>query len=239
MMPISIALPIHKVAIQTDGTFGKLLAGLAQNPDTTLSRMKNLKFRQLGLSATSMYTFIARCPNLTRLDASFTPLHRLPPPTVTLSTLEKLSLTSTGISSMDAVSLISALPNLRTLYLGALGSGQSSSSSISNISAMMADDTLRSLTDVISHFERLENLSLVGNSVLGLGTPRHDINGALADVIRRVGRKCKACRAVPWTQRDPLIDGFFTSTSTSPDYRIYGHTTCAGWQKQFLMAHAK
>ncbi|KAG8212808.1 hypothetical protein J3R82DRAFT_11100 [Butyriboletus roseoflavus] len=110
----------------------------------TLPRMKNLKFRQLGLSETSMYAFIALCPNLTRLDVSFTRLHRLPPsPLTPASTLEKLSLTSTALSSTDIVSLISTLPNLRTLYLGALGSGQGSSASIGNISAMtMTDDTL-------------------------------------------------------------------------------------------------
>lgn len=165
----------------------------------TLPRMKTLKFRLLGLSETSMYAFIARCPNLTRLDVSFTRLHRLLPSTVIpSSTLEKLSLTSTALSSADIVSLISALPNIRTLYLGALGSGRGSSTSIGNISAMtMTDDTLTSLTDVMENYEHLEKFSLVGNTKLGL-TSRHDKHGALTDVIRRVGRKCKARPTVPY-----------------------------------------
>jgi hypothetical protein len=176
--------------IQTDATFAKLLAGLTQEPDTTLPHMKNLKFRQLSLSETSMYAFITLCPHLTRLDVSFTRLHRLPQLTVTpVHALEKLLLTSTALSSTDVVSLISTLPNLRTLYLGALGSGQGSSASIGAMT--MTDDTLRSLADVMENFKHLEKFSLVGNTKLGL-TSRRDKHGALADVIRRVGRKCKA-----------------------------------------------
>lgn len=181
--------------IQTDATFAKLLAGLAQEPDMTLPHMKNLKFRQLGLSETSMYAFIALCPKLARLDVSFTRLHRPPPSKVTSAhALEKLSLTSTALSSTDVVSLISTLPNLRTLYLGALGSGQGSSASVGAMT--MTDDTLKSLTDVMENFEHLEKFSLVGNTKLGF-TSRHDEHGALADVIRRVGRKCKARPIVP------------------------------------------
>lgn len=183
----------YSIVIQTDATFAKLLAGLAQEPGMTLPHMKNLKFRQLGLSETSMYAFISLCPNLSRLDVSFTRLRRLPPSTLTaMYALEKLSLTSTALSSTEIVSVISALPNLRTLYLGALGSVQGSSASIGNISAMtMTDDTLTSLTDVMANFEHLEKFSLVGNTKLGLMS-RHDEHGALADIIRRVGRKCKA-----------------------------------------------
>ncbi|KAG6369875.1 hypothetical protein JVT61DRAFT_13339 [Boletus reticuloceps] len=187
-------LEVLKVAgIQnwTDATFAKLLAGLA--PDMTLPHMKTLKFRQLGLSDTSMHTFIALCPNLTRLDVSFTRLHRPPLSIVAPAyALEKMSLTSTVLSSTDVVSLISTLPNLQTLYLGALGSGQCSSSSIGNISAMtMTDDTLTWLTEALENFEHLEKLSLVGNTKLGL-TSRHEEHGPLANLILRVGRKCKA-----------------------------------------------
>ena len=181
--------------IQTDSTFAKLLAGLTQQPDINLPHMKNLKFRQVNLSETSIYAFIALCPHLTRLDVSFTRLHRLLPSTVTPAhALEKLLLTSTALSSMDVVSLISTLPNLRTLYLGALGSGQGSSASIGTMT--MTDDTLISLTDIMENFDHLEKFSLVGNTKLGL-TSRRDEHGALADVIRRVGRKCKARLTVP------------------------------------------
>ena len=54
----------------------------------------------------------------------------------------------------------------------------------------MTDDTLTFLTDIMANFEHLEKFSLVGNTKLGL-TSRHDEHGALADAIRRVGRKCK------------------------------------------------
>lgn len=149
-----------------------------------LPHMKNLKFRQLDLSETSICAFVALCPVLVRLDVSFTRLHRLP--TVTpADALEKLSLTSTALSTADVASLISALPKLRTLYLGALGSGQGSGA------MTLTDDTLTPLTNAMDNLEHLEKFSLVGNTRLGL-TSRHDEHGALTDVIRRVGRKCKA-----------------------------------------------
>ena len=82
--------------------------------------------------------------------------------------------------------------------MGALGSGQGSSVSIGNISAMtMTDDALDMLTDVMANFEHLEKLSLVSNTKLGLTTSRHDEQSTLADVIRRVGRKCRVRRILP------------------------------------------
>ncbi|KAF8844096.1 RNI-like protein [Paxillus ammoniavirescens] len=174
----------------TDASFAKLLAGLARESDLVLRNMKNIKFRQLGISETSIHAFISRCPNLKRLDVSFTHAHRLPSSTtVSMHFLEKLSLTSTMLSGTDVVSLIAALPKLHTLYLGALGGGQGSSASLGNISAMtMTDETLKALTDAIENFDRVEKISLVGNTKLGL-TSRGD--GPLSDFIRRVGRKCK------------------------------------------------
>ncbi|KIJ68247.1 hypothetical protein HYDPIDRAFT_124518 [Hydnomerulius pinastri MD-312] len=180
-------LEVLKVAgIQNwaNASFAKLLAGLANEQDFVLRNMKNVKLRQLGLSEASVYPFISRCPNLKRLDVSFTHVHR-PPSSGGISTpsLEKLSLTSTMVSSTDVVSLIAALPELQTLSLGALGGGQGSSSSIGNTSAMtMTDETLRGLTNAMEGFLRLEKISLVGNTKLGL-TSRGD--GALADFIRR------------------------------------------------------
>jgi len=174
----------------TDASFAKLLAGLARESDLVLRNMKNIKFRQLGISETSIYPFIFRCPNLKRLDVSFTHVHRPPSSTtVFVPFLEKLSLTSTMLSGTDVVSLIAALPKLQTLYLGALGGGQGSSASLGNISAMtMTDEILKALTDAIANFDRIEKISLVGNAKLGL-TSRGD--GPLSDFIDRVGRKCK------------------------------------------------
>lgn len=51
----------------------------------------------------------------------------------------------------------------------------------------MTDQTLRDITDILEKCDNLEKVSLVGNSKLGL-TGRRD--GALADFIQRVGRKC-------------------------------------------------
>ncbi|KAF9229497.1 RNI-like protein [Gyrodon lividus] len=176
----------------TDASFAKLLAGLAREPDLALRNMRNIKFRQLGLSETSIYPFISRCPNLKRLDISFTRVHRIPSSTTAfVPSLEKLSLTSTMISCTDVVSLTAALPKLQMLYLGALGGGQGSSASMGNIniSAMtMTDETLKALTDIIENFDDLEKVSLVGNTKLGLTSRGH---GALSNFICRVGRKCK------------------------------------------------
>ncbi|KAG9316104.1 hypothetical protein JVU11DRAFT_3778 [Chiua virens] len=212
-------LKVAGISNWTDGTFVKLLTGLARQPDWTLPHMRSLKFRQLGLSETSMSVFIGRCPNLTRLDVSFTRFHRLPPTPVNFApALEKLSLTSAALSSMDIVSLISALPNLHTLYLGALGTGQGSSASINNISAMtMTDDTLTSLIDVMQHFQHLEKFSLVGNTKLGL-TSRHDEQGALADLIRRVGRKCKHLNlsSIPYLRSSDLCGLISESVHDDP-----------------------
>lgn len=185
--------------------------------------MKNLKFRQLGLSETSVGAFVALCPTLIRLDVSFTCLHRLPTLTPAHA-LEKLSLTSTALSTADVVSLISALPNLRTLYLGALGSGQGSGA------MTLTDDTLTSLTNVMDNLEHLEKFSLVGNTKLGL-TSRHDEHGALTDVIRRIGRKCKARPIyLAYSRSNVPIDNFgllYGSTSTCQGYHICDHKTCA------------
>ena len=74
------------------------------------------------------------------------------------------------------------------IALGALGAGRGLAASISNSSAMtMTDQTLRDITDLLENCENLERVILVGNSKLGL-TGRRD--GALADFIQRVGRKC-------------------------------------------------
>ncbi|KAH7924873.1 RNI-like protein [Leucogyrophana mollusca] len=181
-------LKLAGISSWTDAGFSKLLSAIG--PDVKLEHLHTLKLRQTGLSETSIYPLLLRCPNVRRLDISFTFVHR-PPPFVTIPpmNLEKLSLTSTMISSVDIIALMQHLPNLKTLALGALGGGQGSSVSVGNTSAMtMSDQTLRALTDVLVNYEHLENVNLVGNTKLGL-TSRG--NGALSDFILRVGRKCR------------------------------------------------
>lgn len=148
-----------------------------------------MKLRHLGLSESSISSFLARCPNLIRLDLSFTHVHRPLLVVLTEARIEKLSLTSTAISSVDIVALVSSLPHIKYLALGALGGRQGSSVAIGNTSAMtMTDQTLESLTDVLKDFGQLEKISLVGNTKLG-ATFRG--SGALGYFIQCVGRKCK------------------------------------------------
>lgn len=173
----------------TDATFAKLSSAVFQDGSFVLKNIQTLKLRQLGLSNSSVDTFLACCPNLTRLDLSFTHVHRPFPGVLAEATIEKLSLTSTAISGVDVVALISSLPHIKSLALGALGGGQGSSVAIGNTSAMtMTDQTLESLTDVLKHFEQLEKISLVGNTKLGVTSRR---GGALEYFIQCVGRKCK------------------------------------------------
>ncbi|KAG1755094.1 RNI-like protein [Suillus paluster] len=173
----------------TDATYAKLSSAVFQDETFILRNIHTLKLRQLGLPESSIYSFLARCPNLTRLDLSFTHIHRPLPVALADARIEKLSLTSTAICSVDVVALISSLPHLKSLALGALGGGQGSSVSIGNTSAMtMTDQTLESLTDVLKDLEQLEKISLVGNTKLGFNSRG---GGALEYFIRCVGRKCK------------------------------------------------
>jgi Leucine-rich repeat (LRR) protein len=173
----------------TDATFARLSSAVFQDESFILKNIQTLKLRQLGLSESSIHFFLARCPNLTRLDLSFTHIHRPLPVMLAEARIEKLSLTSTVISSVDVVALISSLPHIKSLALGALGGGQGSSVAIGNTSAMtMTDQTLESLTGVLKDFGQLEKISLVGNTKLGATSRR---SGALEYFIKCVGRECK------------------------------------------------
>ncbi|KAG2146556.1 uncharacterized protein EDB93DRAFT_1337544 [Suillus bovinus] len=173
----------------TDATFAKLSSAVFADKSFILRNIQTLKLRQLDLSESSISPFLARCPNLTRLDLSFTHIHRLLPAMLVEARIEKLSLTSTAISSVDVVALISSLPRIKSLALGALGGRQGSSVAIGNTSAMtMTDQTLESLTNVLKDFGQLEKISLVGNTKLGATFRRSE---ALGYFIRCVGRKCK------------------------------------------------
>lgn len=162
-------------------------------------KLHNLKLRQLALSDTSVQPFLARCPNLKRLDISFTHVRRHPFEVHTVPPLEKISLTSINMQATDLLALMSLLPELRTLSVGALGSGQGSSAALGNSSAMiMTDEVLVRLTGVLENFENLEKVSLVGNAKLGLTSEE-----ALGDFIQKVGRKCKVlCRIYSFRQFD-------------------------------------
>ncbi|KAL7285263.1 hypothetical protein ACG7TL_000357 [Trametes sanguinea] len=173
----------------TDATYTKLWTALSVADGFELPGLRSLKVRQAALSDAVINPTLAICPNLERLDLSFTLVKR--PVLPAGHALEKLVLTSTKISSQDLVTLISPLTRLKVLALGAMGGGQGSSAAISNTSAMtLTDDTLRSLTDTLEKFQDIERVNLVGNTKLGF-TGRRGPDAALAYFIRKVGRRCK------------------------------------------------
>lgn len=190
VLTLRCCLEVLKVAgipSWTDRAFSKLLNTFSKTPDIAFKNLHNLKLRQLALSEASVQPFLARCPNLKRLDISFTLVRRRPIGPYIIPPLEKISLTSLNMGTLDLLMLVVMLRNLRTLSVGALGTGQGSSVGLGNSSAMnMTDESLDRLIDVLKELENLEKVSLMGNSKLGL-TDR----AVLSKFIRRVGRRCK------------------------------------------------
>ncbi len=154
-----------------------------------LLNLRSLKLRQAALTDAVLNPVFSVCPNLERLDLSFTLVKRPILPAGLM--LEKLVLTSTKISSADLHVMVSPLRRLRMLAIGAMGGSQGSSAAISNTSAMtLTDDTLRALTDVLAECPDIERVNLVGNTKLGF-TGRRGPEAALAHFVRKVGRRCK------------------------------------------------
>lgn len=182
-------IKVAGISSWSDATFAKLFDRLSET-NTVFANLQNLKLRQLSLSDVSIQPFLARCPNLKRLDVSFTHIRRSPFDTNSIPALEKLTFTSTNVPPTDVIALIAGLPHLQTLALGALGGGgQGSFVSVGNPSAMsMTDESLAFLTDKLVTLRDLERVSLVGNSKLGL-TFRG--NGALTEFVQKVGRRLK------------------------------------------------
>ena len=175
---------------QTDTAFAKLTAACTAAEDGfELPKLRTLKLRQTFLSDNALAPFMRLCPNLRRVDLSFT-LVRHPSLLLDKKPLEKLSLTSTKVAANDLLATVAQFPDLITLSIGALGGGQGSTASIGNTTAMtMSDKTLRELTDILEPFSKLERIDLVANTKLGLFG--HGIDSAIGAFVRRVGRKCK------------------------------------------------
>ncbi|KAI0732332.1 RNI-like protein [Fomitopsis betulina] len=196
--PILLACPdlevlkVAGISSWTDAAFAKLTAACQYTPsgsDFSLPKLRTLKLRQTSLSDNALAPFMRLCPNLRRVDLSFT-LVRHPSHLLDGKPLEKLSLTSTKVAGNELLSTINQFPGLVTLCIGALGGGQASTVSIGNTSAMTLDDqTLRELTEILEPFPLLERIDLVANTKLGLFG--HGINSAVGDFVRRVGRRCK------------------------------------------------
>ena len=149
-----------------------------------------MKLRQALLSDIPVNTILQACPNLRRLDLSFTQIKNLVLPSNNL--LEKLVLTSTTIPSDRIVSLISGLSKLKVLSLGAMGGNDFSSNSTSTTlsGATITDKTLRALTGALEGCPDLERVSLVWNARIGYNASAGP-DAALSHFIRRVGRRCK------------------------------------------------
>lgn len=154
-------------------------------------------------------TLTTICPNLRRLDVSFTGIRK---PSLWVDQaphLEKLCLTSTAISSGELCSTIRNLSKLKTLAIGALGVGTSPSTTINNTSSMtLNDNDLILVSDLLAEHGGLESLSLVSNTKLSL-TRRE--SSALCHMISHVGRKCKVrlCLSFP----PPNADVIFVAVS--------------------------
>ncbi|KAJ7706469.1 hypothetical protein B0H17DRAFT_631541 [Mycena rosella] len=163
----------------TDTTFAKMLSR-----DLALPNLRTLKFCRLSISEVSLNALIPLCPNLRRLDISFTAVRHPLLGSYPLPDLEKLSLTSTSVSNPDLLSLLLRLPNLKSLALGALGASPRSIASIDS-SMTLTDDALLKLIPILQSYSALENLSLVGNIKLGATIT------ALTRLVASVGRTCK------------------------------------------------
>ncbi|KAI0757062.1 hypothetical protein C8Q80DRAFT_1265045 [Daedaleopsis nitida] len=182
-------LKVSGIPNWTDAACSKVWPAFGDAGPPQLPNLRSLKIRQAPLSDHIINGLLSICPNMQRLDVSFTLVKHLALPHAHL--IEKLVVTSTKIASNELVAIVKDLPKLRTLSMGAMGGGQGSSAAISNSSAMtMTDDALRSLTDVLDGRPDLERVNLVGNTKLGM-SGRRGPDAALSQFIRRVGRRCK------------------------------------------------
>ncbi|KAJ7492896.1 RNI-like protein [Mycena latifolia] len=184
LQPLLLACPLEVLKLAgisnwTDTTFAKMLCR-----ELSLPNLRTLKLCRLSISEVSLNALLPLCPNLRRLDISFTGVrHPLLGP-YPLPDLEKLSLTSTSVSNPDLLALLPRLPNLKSLALGALGASPRSIASIDS-SMTLTDDALLKLIPILESYTALENLSLVGNIKLGATVT------ALARLVTIVGRNCK------------------------------------------------
>ena len=162
---------------------------MGANEEIQFPNLRSLKLRQVPVGDTTINPILAACPNLRRLDISFTLIKHLVLPAGKM--LEKLVLTSTKIPGNELVSLVTGLSKLKVLSLGALGGSDIMVASISNLAGTtITDNILRALTDILEDYDDLERVSLVQNTRIGLNAAPGP-EAALAQFIRRVGRRCK------------------------------------------------
>ena len=129
-----------------------------------LEALRTLKLRQASLYLDlSLQPIIALCPNLARLDISFTPVvHVSSLLKPVLEKMQKLSLTSTQVPNADLLAVISELPAVNNVVTGSdscppgfqCNYGQHKSA------LTMNNDFLGHLTNILAGFRDLETISL-------------------------------------------------------------------------------
>ncbi|KAI1797818.1 RNI-like protein [Ganoderma leucocontextum] len=183
-------LKVAGIASWTDGACYRLWGAFGTKQDFHLPNLRSLKLRQAPLSDSPVNTILEACPNLRRLDLSFTLIKNLVLPSNKL--LEKLVLTSTMVPSDKIVSLVSGLSKLKVLSLGAMGGNDFSTAATSSAlsGTTITDKPLRALTGALEGCPDLERVSLVWNTRIGYNAAAGS-DAALSCFIRRVGRRCK------------------------------------------------
>ncbi|KAI0036690.1 hypothetical protein K488DRAFT_40679 [Vararia minispora EC-137] len=180
-------LKVMKTAIPTwtDASFAKLLDGLRGGGLTFLA-LETVKLRQTALSDVSLNGFLAFCPNVRRLDISFTRVRRLSDEVIEqFDKLEKLTLTSTNVASQHLCYVLLHAPRLSTLNIGALGGqgqGQQKALIIGSTALTLTDDALSDISDTLADRPHLTSVNLVGNSKLG------QRRGPITKFIQNIGR---------------------------------------------------
>lgn len=169
---------IPKLNPSAISSWAKEILSAESSEEPPLQQLLSLKLRGTGLNDSALINLLSLTPNLERLDVSFTQVRSIACLS-SLPRLRKLSLTSCPINiTRVELKKVPDLPHLEILHLGAVGV---------NGSPTLTDSALYTLTDLLEPLTRLENVSLVGNSKLGLTSKKGD--GALADFVSRVGRK--------------------------------------------------
>ncbi|KAH9937628.1 uncharacterized protein B0H18DRAFT_203465 [Fomitopsis serialis] len=209
-------LKVAGISSWTDAAFAKLTAAFSKDEDFQLPKLRTLKLRQTSLSDNALVPFMKACPNLRRVDLSFTQI-RFPWHLLRGKPVEKLSLASTPVLGKALLDTISRLPHIVTLNVAALGGSQGSHTASPNLFAMsINDDILRGLTDMLQT-SRLERINLVGSTKIGMTGSHGRRESVVGDFVRRVGRKCKVLNLsnVP-ALRSADLEGLVSETAGDP-----------------------
>ncbi|KAG8927953.1 hypothetical protein FRC01_006665 [Tulasnella sp. 417] len=170
---------IPKLSSSAISSWAKEISSAEPSEEVPLRQLVSLKLRETGLNDSALASLLRLTPNLETLDVSYTQVRSLASLS-SLTRLRKLLLTSCPINTTRMeLEKLPVLTHLEIIQLGSIGT---------NGSLTLTDSALYALTDILEPLTRLENVSLVGNSKLGLTSKKG--HGALADFVARVGRRC-------------------------------------------------